>query len=73
MAIERLNGEYRVYGPFGLVKYARFLCDNFEPEIKAIRKGTASKIAEAIEKENAEIMAKIEAVSQKYRQSFFRP
>lgn len=71
VAIERINGEYRVYGPFRLVKYARFLCDNLEPEIKAIRKGTASKIAEAIDGENAGIMTKIEAVSQNYRKAFF--
>lgn len=71
VAIERLNGEYRVYGPFRLVKYARFLCDNLEPEIKAIRKGTASKIAEAIDGENAGIMTKIEAVSQNYKKAFF--
>ena len=50
VAVEKVGNEYRVYGPFRLVKYARFLCDNLEPEIKAIRKGTASKIAEAIEK-----------------------
>ena len=71
VAIERINGEYRVYGPFRLVKYARFLCDNLEPEIKAIRRGTASKIAEAIEKENAGIMAKIENVTQNYKKAFF--
>ena len=71
VAIERISGEYRVYGPFRLVKYARFLCDNLEPEIKAIRKGTASKIAEAIEKENAGIMAKIENVTQNYKKAFF--
>lgn len=71
VAIERINGEYRIYGPFRLVKYARFLCDNLEPEIKAIRKGTASKIAEAIESKNADLMAKIEVASQKYKQAFF--
>ena len=71
VAIERIGNEYRVYGPFRLVKYARFLCDNLEPEIKAIRKGTASKIAEAIESESAEITAKIEGVSQDYKKAFF--
>ena len=71
VAIERIGNEYRVYGPFRLVKYARFLCDNLEPEIKAIRKGTASKIAEAIENESAEITAKIESVSQDYKKAFF--
>ena len=71
VAVERIGNEYRVYGPFRLVKYARFLCDNLEPEIKAIRKGTASKIAEAIEKENAGIMAKIESVTQNYKKAFF--
>ena len=55
---------------FRLVKYARFLCDNLEPEIKAIRKGTASKVAEAIENESAEIMSKIEGVSQEYKNAF---
>ena len=71
VAVERIGNEYRVYGPFRLVKYARFLCDNLEPEIKAIRKGTASKIAEAIESKNADLMAKIEVASQKYKQAFF--
>ena len=70
VAIERIGNEYRVYGPFRLVKYARFLCDNLEPEIKAIRKGTASKVAEAIENESAEIMSKIEGVSQEYKNAF---
>ena len=71
VAIERINGEYRVYGPFRLVKYARFLCDNLEPEIKKIRQGTSNKIAEAIESKNADLMAKIEVVSQEYKQAFF--
>ena len=71
VAVERIGNEYRVYGPFRLVKYARFLCDNLEPEIKAIRKGTASKIAEAIESKNADLMAKIEVALQKYKQAFF--
>ena len=71
VAIERTGNEYRVYGPFRLVKYARFLCDNFEPELKTIRKGTASKITEALENENTEIMAKIEKVSQIFRRAFF--
>ena len=71
VAVERIGNEYRVYGPFRLVKYARFLCDNLEPEIKAMRKGTASKIAEAIASKNAEIMAKIEDVSQNYKKNFF--
>ena len=71
VAVERIGNEYRVYGPFRLVKYARFLCDNLEPEIKAIRKGTASKIAEAIESKNADLMAKIEVASQEYKKNFF--
>ena len=71
VAVERIGNEYRVYGPFRLVKYARFLCDNLEPEIKAIRKGTASKIAEAIESKNADLMAQIEVASQEYKQAFF--
>lgn len=36
-----------------------------------IRKGTASKIAEAIESKNADLMAKIEVASQKYKKNFF--
>ena len=71
VAVERIGNEYRVYGPFRLVKYARFLCDNLEPEIKAIRKGTACKIAEAIESKNANLMAKIEIASQEYKKNFF--
>ena len=71
VAVERIGNEYRVYGPFRLVKYARFLCDNFEPEIKTIRKGTASKIAEAIDSKNADLMAEIEVASQEYKQVFF--
>ena len=71
VAVERIGNEYRVYGPFRLVKYARFLCDNFEPEIKTIRKGTASKIAEAIDSKNADLMAQIEVASQEYKQVFF--
>ena len=71
VAVERIGNEYRVYGPFRLVKYARFLCDNLEPEIKAIRKGTACKIAEAIESKNADLMAKIEIASQEYKKNFF--
>ena len=71
VAVERIGNEYRVYGPFRLVKYARFLCDNLEPEIKVIRKGTASKIAEAIESKNADLMAKIEVASQGYKKNFF--
>ena len=71
VAVERIGNEYRVYGPFRLVKYARFLCDNLEPEIKAIRKGTASKIAEAIESKNADLMEKIEVASQEYKKNFF--
>lgn len=71
VAVERIGNEYRVYGPFRLVKYARFLCDNLEPEIKAIRKGTASKIAEAIESKNADLMTKIEVASQEYKKNFF--
>ena len=71
VAVERIGNEYRVYGPFRLVKYARFLCDNLEPEIKAIRKGTACKIAEAIESKNADLMEKIEVASQEYKKHFF--
>lgn len=71
VAVERIGNEYRVYGPFRLVKYARFLCDNLEPEIKAIRKGMARKIAEAIESKNADLMAKIEVASQEYKKNFF--
>lgn len=71
VAVERIGNEYRVYGPFRLVKYARFLCDNLEPEIKAIRKGMASKIAEAIESKNADLMTKIEVASQEYKKNFF--
>ena len=71
VAVERIGNEYRVYGPFRLVKYAMFLCDNLEPEIKTIRQGTASKIAEAIESKNADLMAKIEVASQEYKKNFF--
>ena len=71
VAVERIGNEYRVYGPFRLVKYARFLCDNLEPKIKAVRKGTASRIAEAIESKNADLMAKTEVASQEYKQAFF--
>lgn len=71
VAIERIGNEYRIYGPFRLVRYARFLCDNLEPEIKAIRKGTASKIASALNSENASVMEKIENVSHNYRKKFF--
>ena len=71
VAVERIGNEYRVYGPFRLVKYTRFLCDNLEPEIKTIRKGTASRIAEAIESKSADLMAKIEVASQEYKQAFF--
>ena len=71
VAVERIGNEYRVYGPFRLVKYARFLCDNLEPEIKAIRKGTSSKVGEAIDNKNADLMAKIEIASQNYKKNFF--
>lgn len=71
VAVERIGKEYRIYGDFRLVRYARFLTDNFYPEVKAIRKGTAAKVAEAIEKENAEIMSAIENVTEEYRKAFF--
>lgn len=71
VAVERIGTEYRVYGDFRLVRYARFLMDNFEPEIKAIRKGTAKKIEEAIEKESFAIMSKIEGVAEDFRNNFF--
>ena len=71
VAVERIGKEYRIYGEFRLVRYARFLTDNFYPEVKEIRKGTAAKIAEAIEKESAEIMSAIENVTEEYRKAFF--
>ena len=71
VAVERIGNEYRIYGEFRLVRYARFLTDNFYPEVKEIRKGTAAKIAEAIEKESAEIMTAIENVTEEYRKAFF--
>lgn len=71
VAVERIGNEYRIYGEFRLVRYARFLTDNFYPEVKEIRKGTAAKIAEAIEKESAEIMSAIENVTEEYRKAFF--
>lgn len=36
-----------------------------------IRKGTACKIAEAIESKNADLMEKIEVASQEYKKNFF--
>ena len=71
VAVERIGNEYRIYGDFRLVRYARFLTDNFYPEVKEIRKGTAAKIAEAIEKESAEIMSATESVTEDYRKAFF--
>jgi len=70
VAVERIGNEYRVYGPFRLVKYARFLCDNLEPEIKAIRKGTAIKVSEAIDGKRSDLMSKIESASQEYKRAF---
>lgn len=71
VAVERIGNEYRIYGPFRLVKYARFLCDNLEPAIKAIRKGVSDKVADSIEKENARIFADIELLSYEYKHAFF--
>lgn len=71
VAVEKIGNEYRVYGPFRLVRYARFLTDNFEPEIQSLRKGVAGKIEDVIKKTDAKAMAKIEKTAEDYRKAFF--
>ena len=71
VAVEKVGNEYRVYGPFRLVRYARFLTDNFEPEIQSLRKGVAGKIEDVIKKTDAKAMAKIEKTAEDYRKEFF--
>ena len=71
VAVEKVGNEYRVYGPFRLVRYARFLTDNFEPEIQSLRKGVAGKIEDVIKKTDAKSMAKIEKTAEDYRKAFF--
>ena len=71
VAVERIGNEYRVHGPFRLVRYARFLTDNFESGMAEIRKGVASKVEEIIKKRDGSAMAKIEEPAENFRKAFF--
>ena len=70
-AIERIGGEYRVYGDFRLVKYTRFLVDNFEPLAKKVKSETAEELKHAVENEDFETVKKINALLAEYRKAFF--
>lgn len=71
VAVERIGNEYRVHGPFRLVRYARFLTDNFESGMAEIRKGVAGKVEEIIKKRDGSAMAKIEEPAENFRKAFF--
>lgn len=71
VAVERIGNEYRVHGPFRLVRYARFLTDNFESGMAEIRKGVAGKVEEIIKKRDGSAMAKVEEPAENFRKAFF--
>ena len=71
VAIERIGGEYRAYGDFRLVKYARFLVDNFEPLAKKVKSETAEELKYAVENEDFKTIKKINALFAEYRKAFF--
>lgn len=71
VAIERIGSEYRVYGDFRLVKYTRFLVDNFEPLAKKVKSETAEELKYAVENEDIETVKKINALFAEYRKAFF--
>ena len=71
VGVERINGEYRVHGDLRLVKYTRFLIDNFEPTARKIKSENATAIKTAIETNDLKKAAEIEKLSLTYRKRFF--
>lgn len=71
VAVERIGTEYRVYGDFRLIKYTRFLIDNFEPNFKQIREKNVALFKRAIEERSAELAGKLEKDCLSFRNLFF--
>ena len=70
-AVERIGNEYRVYGDFRLVKYTRFLIDNFAPEIREIQSKSAASLKNAIENKDFTEIKKINNLTADFRKEFF--
>ncbi len=70
-AVERIGKEYRVYGEFRLVKYTRFLIDNFEPQARKLKFRSADDLKLAVENKDSETVKKINDLSANYRKAFF--
>lgn len=71
VGVERIGEEYRVHGDLRLVKYTRFLIDNFEPTARKIKSENATAIKTAIETNDLKKAAEIEKLSLTYRKRFF--
>ncbi len=71
VGVERIGGEYRVHGDLRLVKYTRFLIDNFESTAKRIKSENAAALKTAIETNDLKKAAEIEKLSLTYRKRFF--
>ena len=71
VAVERIGNEYRVYGPFRLVKYARFITDQFEPYNAEIKKRYSKKLFVAIDNNDEKNIREIEGKVAEYRNRFF--
>ena len=71
VGVERIDGEYRVHGDLRLVKFTRFLIDNFEPAAKKIKSEAAKALKLAVETNDVKKAAEIENFSLIYRKRFF--
>lgn len=71
VAVEKIGDEYRVHGTFRLVKYARFIIDNFEPCERKLRAELAERLKTGIEEGDWKTVGKIEKEAVGYRNRFF--
>lgn len=71
VAVERIGSEFRVHGPFRLVKYTRFLVEQFEPGYASIKAQSAKKLFDAVNRKDPETVRKIEDEVAAYRNLFF--
>ena len=71
VAVERIGNEYRVYGPFRLVKYARFITDQFEPYITELKKRYSRQLFIAVNEGDKQTASAIESRVAESRKRFF--
>ena len=71
VAVERIGNEYRVYGPFRLVKYARFIIDQFQPQNAKVKAQYSKQLFDAVNRNDVVAVQKIENKVAKFRNKFF--